>query len=190
MKTITIDIDGLETELGDSVLNLIKKFEIKPVNCDECEIDFSVLNVLCRVCKHNRYVKSCFKPKRNELDKLFDGAPIMLMDLSTRNKRKPTFNLGVFELSKLDPNLERYEDYWMNVRLPTVEEAPRNVWLVPWLEMPEEFKDTPICVRKGLEIWNFENGVWAGKDGILSIENGILSWEDVEAVMIMGDFKK
>ena len=98
--------------------------------------------------------------KLNELDKLFVGAPVMAGNSLSKWHHKDYFHHSV------------------KLRLPTVKEAPRNVWLAPGLEMPEELNQLQVIVR-------FNTNQFY----VLSVL-GDFDWEDVEAVMILEDFKK
>ena len=146
---------------------VFKAIETKPVDCDECVMG-KHNKISCQTCKHYKDAKDYFKPKRNELDNLFIGAPVMMIVEDGITDVMPTTY----------PNVYR----GFRSRLPTIEEAPRNVWLAPWLEMPNEILETHYLAKyrttKNIGSYKKNHG--------LHPEN----WSDVEAVMLIEEFEK
>lgn len=67
---------------------------------------------------------------------------------------------------------------WQNVRLPTVEEAPRNEWLIPWDTLPTALQNENVLIRYNkFNIMNY-------KEVALLMDD----WEQIEAIMILGNF--
>lgn len=116
------------------------------------------------------------KPEQNELDNLFIGAPVM--------SKNDVFNKdAIWVLGKVrDTNMLDLID---NIRLPTVEELIDNGWVnkwfAPWVEMPEKLMLLHVLLRiKTIDPFVIR---------ISELENSAWSWGNVEAIMILGDFK-
>ena len=69
---MNIDIEKLRDWVDDSMIEILRACEIKAVNCDECSASE---DLTCMCCTHNKGSENHFKPKRNELNNLFIGAP-------------------------------------------------------------------------------------------------------------------
>jgi len=112
---------------GEYVINLddINEAEIHQYVCLDCSFHDETENdeYPCNKCKHN--YSEMFKQKEYDLNKLFLGAPIMVM------LREEGWDLQPY--SKIT---ERPVDV-LKLRLPTVEEAPKNTWLIPWPKAPK-----------------------------------------------------
>jgi len=149
---------------------VFKAIEIKPVDCDGCDNNTSVIQ--CSSCRHNKNAVDNFKPKRNELDNLFVGAPVMVCGLGREAE---------FEQLTYNGRLKFYVNDEI-IKLPTIGESPRNVWLAPWLEMPEELKNLNTIIRiSKVDTMHYEDGFEVYNDG---------RWSDVEAVMIIEELEK
>ena len=148
---------------------VFKAIEVKPVDCDECKNSASNNGGYepCSAC--SRFYSDCFEPKHNELDNLFIGAPVMMKYSGIANDME---------------SLVTYSDGFTGheyTRLPTVAESPRNVWLAPWLEMPEELNELVVLFR-----YESNDAIIYDKGEIFSTSN----WHNVEAVMILEELKK
>ena len=164
LKKLADEVGPLEMRFG-SVRALLYKCEIPPVDCNECESPKEFDNKMseCAYCINNPHFENNFKQKQNELDKLFIGAPVMA--------KQPMISNEVWGLVTHEK-----DDCLMKglYRLPTVKEAPRNVWLAPWLKMPEELnKLKVILINEAGDVY-----IHAFK------------WEHAVAVMILEEFKK
>lgn len=160
---MNIDMDKLKTktDLDSKAYDIIDECEIKPVDCSGCYFQSNFGS--CQNCSVNK--QNLFKPKHNELDKLFVGAPVMKLSIHQGNEVWDCIFCQYIE------NLTS-EHY----KLPTVEEAPRNVWLAPWVDAPEELESL-ICwcrIKGNVDLYNYQ---------------GVL-WNEVESIMILEDFKK
>jgi len=158
---MNIDEKKLEDLLTTTGFNLVKGCEIKPADCDGCQNK----NIKCGICKDSLDLISHFKPKQNELDKLFIGAPVIQCC-----EQSECYPIVYLSNHKTVANC--------NIRLPTIKEAPRNVWLAPWHKQPEKLINLNAYVKL------------KDMDMLSPIDNWFVSWDDVEAVMIMEDFKK
>lgn len=144
-------------------IEILKDCEIK-VNCADCVGDD------CGMCPDQPLDKfTHFKPKQNELDNLFIGAPVMVKSLTSNDYYLSNYN----PKATIDHALKR-------LRLPTVEEAPRNVWLAKWLKMPVELKKFNVLYR-----YKCSDVEYCLVDG-----NAAFGWDKVEAIMILEDLKK
>lgn len=145
----------------ETIHDYLNDCEIKR-DCNKCTLKNNFGS--CQNCSVNK--SDLYQEEQNELDNLFIGAPVMM---------------------------ERYEDKWelsdycdgsiYKLRLPTVAESPRNVWLAKWLTRPSELIMN-VYVRmpfKGgisniIPLNKLKEGTW-------------WCWDKVEAVMILEDFK-
>jgi len=142
-----------------TLVELLHTCEIKPVDCDTCDGE------ACMDCTELKSLSNNYNAKLNELDKIFIGAPVMLTHAN--GEYLPYEYQGASDLKNY------------TYRLPTVEEAPRNVWLTPWLEKPKKLKEYTILIR-----YCIEDVEHVDKEHSVSF-----CWDEVEAVMIMEDFK-
>ena len=84
------------------------------------------------------------KPKEAWKSKLFESCPIVLDVIDN-------------PLNKLIVSYVKNNVYTTSFRLPTIEEAPRNVWLCPWDKKPEGFDDVRIMCRNKLNnSWDYD----------------------------------
>jgi len=118
--------------------------------------------------KIEKVIENC-ENEKDELKRLFIGAPVMLW--------YPMLNDN-----KGDWKIENYfnqKSATTQLRLPTFEEAPRNVWLAPWLTYNEDIVGNYILIRynKG-QVINNPSIITLGRD-----------WDRLEAIMICEDFK-
>ncbi len=168
MKTIAIDAGSLENELQDvmlqQVMTIVKKHEIKQVDCNECVRK----NINCFACTDNPNNTSHYKPRNHELDKLFDGAPVMVWQ---------ECSIPGWLLTEFEEGFDRT----LNFRLPTVKESPVNTWLAPGLEMPEGLIKLGFLAR-----FPDDRCIVYPTEACVSSSN----WGDVEAFMILEDFKR
>jgi len=117
--------------------------------------------IYCSINKTNRFEK-----KKDDLDKIFVGAPIMLCGNNSKN---------CTNINYLSPCIANNYHY----RLPTLDESPRNVWLCPPLIIPNKLKKHNVLYR------------YSKEDVEHTLIGSILSfdWDEVEAFMILKDFK-
>ena len=136
-------------------------------------IDIERLRKECRFTDKDVRILSKYevKPKQNELDKLFIGAPVFCSLCSY------TDHIRMFNYGNIPINYHQTP-----IRLPTVEEAPRNVWLAPWLEMPEELYNLKVL------LWGTNDDIKLYSKGRCEPNN--IAWENVEAIMILEGFNK
>lgn len=123
---------------GSIVMKALYKAEITPKKCSNCSepesLKFSDPKNKCTYCTHNPHFRDNFKIGKTELDKIFINAPVMLCNNSSNGCIGSIFK-GPCELTEY------------HYRLPTIEEAPKNIWLCPWLEIPE------ILVLHAVLLW-------------------------------------
>jgi len=141
---MNIDETKFEKEINSGwtrydLLKLLTDCEVDFIDCNEC----GNKNITCHACKHRKDAPDMFKPKQNELDKLFIGAPVMVKDLSGQKSVLKSFHYKTIHnyYTELGSPCA-----WNYCRLPTVEEAPRNVWLAPWFEMPKELMELKVLL--------------------------------------------
>ena len=107
------------------------------------------------------------KPQETWKSKLFIGAPIMANTLVKNSD---------WEMFMYSGELNFYKFSEMH-RLPTIKEAPKNVWLCPWDEKPEGFDEVRVMMRNKLNnTWDYE-------------PQDTYESEDVTAIMILEDFQ-
>lgn len=125
------------------------------------------------------------KQKSTFVNRLFKNAPIMQMNLDTRSDNNPEWKLEKF---KYENEKEAYRDqgiyekgeiegFWNYIRLPTAEEAPRNVWLVPWDEEPKDLPEKDYLLNYGNNIISQCHIGYKIKD-----------WDDIKAIMLLEAF--
>lgn len=141
----------------------------KFTSCDDCFYKHE--KGLCDKCIHNLVDNFSCLPKKEWRTKLFVGAPIMVAEKG----QNPS--LSEWRGASYPPFFE--------LRLPTVEEAPRNVWLCPWDEMPKELNSMEILIKSTLNDTLYQ---YIGCIKPLCINPNV--WETAEAVMILDDFKR
>ena len=110
----------------------------------------------------DKHVADMFKtkPEPGELDKLFINAPVIIGDdLVTTSYYKETKR---------------------KFRLPTVKEAPRNIWLAPWLKIPKELIGKNVLFLLYVDDIIHYPVFEVFNDG---------SWDEVKAIMIIENFK-
>ena len=84
----------------------------------------------CMLCQYYPR-EDMFKKKTNLLANLFDGAPVMVRNYDAKHWDKRYWKEGkdTYCTGTTDWNAEVGTVEWDEIRLPDVDEAPRNVWL-------------------------------------------------------------
>lgn len=156
----------------NTIMSYLDLCKIKPLDCAGCghaNPDEDHL-LTCMSCVRRTDLKDNYQPKASDLSKLFIGAPVVVIN-------DPAITDS--------PKLEYYNQthhFKRNqlIRLPTVEESPRNTWLAPWLKMPDELNGKLIAIR-------FEDFSIVTVPTVKYCSD---SWNLITAIQIMEDFKK
>jgi len=135
------------------------------VDCNIC----AKAKTYCDRCIHNPTLVDHYI-EVNELNSLFKGAPI-IYEYVNRSHVPPSVRIEHTTYTGELPSGFGAP----TVRLPTLEEASENVWLVPWLEQPTGLSGLTILTKD--------------KNGRLTEYNNmhINMWKDLKALMIIGD---
>lgn len=126
-------------------------------NCKDCKwrlflgaLSSAEYGWYCRDCKH-RALKDNFVPKPNTLQNLFDDAPVMVRNNTNESwERRYYKEIGVNKYRTYIDGKSRWvsDDFlsWVECRLPTIKESPRNTWLAHTGEdkCPEGTEDLKI----------------------------------------------
>ena len=102
--------------------------------CKECmyykeDVNGQLFPDVCLICA-DLPRKSNFKEKTNPLANLFNGAPVMVRNYGGGwHERYWKENSNVYSAGTTNWSSENDPVEWVEIRLPTVEEAPRNTWL-------------------------------------------------------------
>lgn len=144
--------------------------------CETCKYKYNDEDRLpCAQCRDNPLSESFYEEQIDPLKNLFKGAPVIVGDNDQRDlrryfiKHKNCFYSGETEWSKSG----KAYNTWTNIRLPTIEESPRNVWLAAPADekCPEGAEELLVMVwRSGEEYpfpfradlgknWNWYNGI-------------------------------
>ena len=134
-------------------------------SCETCSLK---VTENCSKCfrEYNKVDMWQETPKEVWKSKLFKNAPLMLRHV-TDGAFRPYIYINNEELASRE------------YRLPTVEEAPLNVWLCPWDKIPKKLNDFEVILR-------YKIGITHGYKEYKFSDD---SYDDVIAIMILGDLK-
>lgn len=144
--------------------------------CDECE--FQLTKIMCNTCMYLPDRPDNFSKKKNPLQNLFIGAPVMVMHALNTTWFKQHYSKGDTCFSD-GSTYWNYTNFlkWNYMRLPSVPESPRNTWLAA----PHDGKCPDGAERLIIMVW--EKNMKAPFAIIKRGED--LSWKHVAKFMII-----
>lgn len=166
----------------------------KFTSCSDCENEYN--GVICINCEHNKRKANLFSPKiKSDLNKLFKGAPVVGSYKGSDDDSEyfgyfTGYNEQGYPLVHCKGTLTEFVQF-AEIKLPTIEESPRNMWLAPPVEMPRE-----LMYRKdddnGLRYCYRLKGNKCVRDGGATVVtwSNVVTWSDVEAFMLLDNFDK
>jgi len=170
IKKLSLQIHPHSATERDRVKRIAEKCTVPDKACNDCGRVYDNGLTLCARCIINPKNSNNFQPHVDVVSRLFIDAPIVIP--------AP----GVVGVGRLEDGsvLTTYNACTDNIlRLPTVEEAPRNVWLAPWKDEPESLFRTHRLLRlKNGDIYPYECGIRQS-----------LKWRYILAIMILADLE-
>jgi len=183
---MNIDIKKVEKLFTKREIKLIEQCEISKEDCNACHKGpYDNTSIHCIICNQKPGAINNFERKINTLDKLFIDAPIMVRD---NNRDKYQLKTYLYKTIHNYYTKEGCPNSWNYCRLPTVKESPRNVWLAPWLELPNSLCGLDILV------W-YENNQQERFNPLVKAENNGINlylnnkWNSVKSIMILENLK-
>jgi len=122
-----MNIDKEPTSGFNYIFYLLADKENKMDKCNECKYQYTSMKN-CLGCVVNPAFTNNFKPKPNLLQNIFKGAPVMVRDGCNNWVLRSFYSVVLSRFYTKECNDSR-DIGWEELRIPTIEESPRNTWI-------------------------------------------------------------